>query len=312
MRLQFLQNSLNNNGYNSNIELSNFKARGKPITLEYIVKKRSYLLPKRVLDKAQVIVARMRENKPSLKELHLDIYAPLLECKTLDEAKHLFPEFSDIKEDVIFQRNSRYAEEFKMRTDKDFSLKILQEYWGKLRNKDDIAHDLGMKGRSSLDWVLKKIGFVPLDTNYKILIKASDEEENRLIAAKTTAWNVLHPDLMFLKNRKAAQGCKTEKYRKEQSQRIKDYDKEHPERREKIRIVTQRAWDSCPEIKKAMSDFLLELTPAERCVIVRSINKKCLSSKEKVIRNKFFKDFWTKYSNLKSLYAEAMKKNKKP
>ncbi len=307
MRLISIPYSLNSYNLSKTQNQPNFEAKGKPISLEYIVENRSNLLPPRVLEKAQSILRNGRGSLKSLKELHLEIYSPLLECKTLNEAKFLYKEFENMDEEVVFQRNSRYAEKFKNHTDKNFALKMLQEYWAKLRNKDDIAKELGMKNHTSLDWVLKQINFVGFDKNYKTLLKASDEEGNKIIASKTAAWNALHPDLMYAKNRKAAQGCKTDKYKKEQSQRIKDYDKKHPERREKIRVATQRAWDSCPEIKKAMSDYLKQQSPFIKSIVSKDMSKSLLTSAEKRIKKAFFKSFWDTHPKMREMYAMAMK-----
>ena len=46
----------------------------------------------------------------------------------------------------------------------------------------------GLKNRSSLGVMLKKINFVGVDTNYKRLLEASDEVGNCQIAQKTSAF----------------------------------------------------------------------------------------------------------------------------
>ena len=127
MRLISIPYSLNSYNLSKTQNQPNFEAKGKPISLEYIVENRSNLLPPRVLEKAQSILRNGRESLKSLKELHLEIYSPLLECKTLNEAKFLYKEFENMDEEVVFQRNSRYAEKFKNHTDKNFALKMLQE-----------------------------------------------------------------------------------------------------------------------------------------------------------------------------------------
>lgn len=281
---------------------------GKPVTLKYIVEKRSEFLPKRVLDEALRILAKDSNSKISLLEIHKNLYKPLLECKTIEEAKTLFKEFENIKPEVTFERNSRYAKEFKEKAGDNFVLKVLQEYWAKLRNKDDIAQDFGMKNRSSLEWALKQVDFVGYKHNYKTLVKASDTEGNKLIASKTKAWNAMHPDLMYAHNKKAAQGCKTEKYKTEQRQRILEYDKQHPERKEKIRTSTKETWEKCPEIKKAMSEFLASCPVYIKKTIAKKRSGQKLNEFEQKINNLFFKEFWEANPELKKVYAEARKK----
>ena len=186
--------------YNKPYYQPTFEAGGKPIGLQYVLEKRSNLLPERVLAKAKEALSTSSTTMPSLMELHLSIYSPLLTCKTLAEAQEIFPEFSAMTQEVKFERNSRYAKEFYSRTDESFALKMLQKFWAELKTKDDIAQEFGMLNRNSLEWPLKQIGFVSFKPNYKTLLLASDEKGNQEIASKTTAWNALHPDLMYAKN----------------------------------------------------------------------------------------------------------------
>lgn len=285
-----------------------FEAGGKPITLQYAVEKRARLIPERVLNEAKEILMNPGAKVPSLMELHKSIYAPLLECKSLDEAKALYEEFSQMKEEVIFERNTRYAKEFKKKTDKNFALKVLQEYWGNLKTKDEIAQSFGMPNRNSLGWPLEQIRFVGYHPNYKTLLKASDEEGNRVIAEKMTAWNTLHPDLMRAKNKHAAQGCKTEEYRKAQAQRMYKYDKEHPERREKISESSKASWAECPEIKQAMAEFALTCPVFIRRIVLKRCKGQKLTENEIRTSKSFFKKFWEAHPELKEVFAQARQK----
>lgn len=282
---------------------------GQPITLKYAVEKRSYLIPERVLKEAKKLLAKSEQETKSLLEIHNEIYKPLLECKTLEEAQKLFPEFKDMTAEVIFERNTRYAREFKERTDKNFALKMLQEFWAKLKTKDEIAKEIGMKSRSSLDWPLEQIKFISYNPNYKILLRASDVEGNRIIASKTTAWNQAHPDLMYAHNKKATQGCKTEKYRNEQRDRILTRDKIHPERIEKIAKSSQETWDKCPKIKEAMAEFMSTCPAYMKQVIAKKRSGKKLNEYERRVNGAFFKEFWNKHPELKKIYADARKKS---
>lgn len=286
-----------------------FEAGGKPISLKYVVEKRAYLLPERILDAAKTILKSATRELPSLLELHKEIYAPLLNCKTLEEVKNLFPEFSAMQEEVIFERNTRYAKEFKERTDKNFALKMIQEYWGNLKTKDEIAKEFGMLNRTSLDWPLQQINFVGFHPNYKTLLKSSDEEGNRIIASKTTAWNTLHPDLMHKKNKHAAQGCKTDEYKKAQSARMYKYDKEHPERREKITATLKSAWERCPEVRTAMAEYALTCPLFIRRIVLKRYKGQQLTDYENKISKGFFKKFWETHPELKKVLSDAFKKN---
>ena len=281
-----------------------FSAKGKPITLQYVVERRSSLLPPRVLERAKQLVAECPQaHLPSLLEIHREVYAPLAECKTLDEAKALFPEFASVKETVDFERDSVYARKFKERTDKNFALTMLKEFWVNLKNKEDVAKALGMPSRSSLDWIFKQINFVSYPNNYKTLLKASDEEGNRLIASKVSAWNAAHPDLMYQHNKHAAQGCKTIEYRLAQSARMKKYDIENPERREKISVSITEAWDKCPQIKDAMK-LEIEQKPYIRPIMMKKA-KGDLTEQETILLKQFYKNFWDAHPEFKQMFSEA-------
>ena len=126
MKITSIQNNTLNNRFTTS--QTSFGQYGKPLTLQEIVKKNEKLVPSRVLLKVREILANITDKLPSLKEIHLSIYAPLLECKTLDEAIKLFPEFDGIVSEVKFVRNSRYKKEFMSRTDSNFALKCYKKF----------------------------------------------------------------------------------------------------------------------------------------------------------------------------------------
>ena len=308
MRINCIQSYSLYNQNNFNKSLS-FEASGKPLTLKYVVEKRSNLLPTRVLESAKKCLLDLSLKTKSLLALHKEIYAPLLECKTLNEVKRLYPEFEDITNEIKFKKpKSIYAKLFMERTENEnFALKMLQEIWANLKNKDEIALELGMNSRSSLEWALGQINFVPLSSSYKKLLIASDVEGNKTIADKTRAWNALHPDLMYAHNKKAAQGCKTDKYREAQSKRMKQYDKEHPERREKISKTLKEGWQKCPEVRKAMSEFSKKESSFLKGALCKKTANKKLTEEEKRALAGFYKRFWDSHPELKAVYAEARK-----
>ena len=80
------------------------------------------------------------ENLPSLLQIHKDLYAPLLKCKTLDDVKKIFPEFENMKEDISFIKNNHDKRLFEERTaGESFAVKMLQEYWANLKTLKEIA-----------------------------------------------------------------------------------------------------------------------------------------------------------------------------
>lgn len=290
-----------------NYQNPSFQRRGKAIDLKYILEKRSQLLPQRVLEEA-----RKSNSDKSLLDIHCSVYAPLLKCKTLDEVKSIYPEFSGIADNVTFTRDTIYKRQFEARTSNiNFSLKMLQQLWGELKTKDEVARELGLPNRTSLDWALKQINFVYFMPNYRVLLKASDEAGNREIAQKMTAYNEANQELMYARNRHAAQFCKTEEYRSAQRARMIEYDKLHPERREKISEFDKRTWDLCPEIKEAMTQFAMSEAAYVRAIVMKKFRGVSLSEQEKRTEKGFYKRFWTAYPHLRKVLAAAKEQVRK-
>ena len=293
---------------NTNQSNPNFTGGGKPISLEYILTKREHLLPKRVLTEAKAELASKRKEKASLMELHKKVYNQLLKCTTLEQAKQIFKEFENIKTEVEFKRNSVYAKKFKEKVGNNFVLKMLQEFWGNLKSKDEVAKELGMQNRTSLEWALKNIGFISFSPNYLNLLKASDAEGNQIIARKTKSWNKKHPEFMREHNKRAAQSCKTEKYRRAQAKRMKEYDEKHPERIAKIAENNRKAWAICPEIRNALADFTRAQSDFIKNILRKHAQGQKLSEEERITRQSFYKQFWDSHPEFKKTFAEAKKK----
>lgn len=292
----------------------NFQGRKAPIGLDYVLKNHMSLLPERVSNQVKKIISQNSTQTPTLKDIHKQIYSPLLECKTLAEAQKLFPEFANMSEaDISFKRITGNIKKLKTSgaLENNFSLKMLQEFWGNLKSQDEVAKELGLKDRSAIQWVLQKIGFVNYKSNYKTLLMSSDPETRAVISAKTVAWNAAHPDLMYAKNKHAAQFCKTQEYRDAHSLRMKEYDKAHPERREKISAYDKKVWDLCPEIKAAMTDYKNAQSNAVKAILNKQAHKDKLTTDEKRIIKSFYKGFWQNYPELRQVFKEAHAKVKK-
>lgn len=298
-------NNISTYNYSNHVNSPAFGKGGKPITLQYVIEKRSYLLPERVRTIVNELLKQSNVELPSLIEVHKIAYAPLMACKTLDDAKKLFPEFEKVKDEVEFVRDTVYSKNFKSKTDDKFSLDMLKKFWAELKTKDDIAYDLHMKGRNSLDWALKNINFVSFPSNYKTLLKASDEVGNREITSKTKKWNAEHPELVKKHNKIAAQGCKTPEYRETQSKRMITYDKQNPQRREKISKYAKRVWELCPDVKAAMANFAKTESAYLRGLITKKCRGELLTDTEAKYMQAFFKRFWRAYPECRNSYAKA-------
>lgn len=285
-----------------------FEGRGKPIDLKYIYEKHQDILPPRVLEEVKKVLSNQNISLPSLMQIHKSLYLGLLDCKTLNDAKKMFSEFSDINDiKIAYQKRSFKDANPKFDVKDNFGLRMLQEYWAKLRTQDDIAKDFGLKSRATLDWSLKKINFPGFVPNYKNILKASDADENKLIAAKTAAWNALHPDLMFAKNKHAAQAHKRPERRAAQAEAMKKFYVQHPERKEKISCLGKLTWAKCPEVAEAMADFAKRESNYTKFVIQKDINGQLLTEREKRAKKGFYSRFWKAYPELKAVYQEARK-----
>lgn len=275
--------------------------------LTYVIQKRKHLVPIRIQNEIKKILRTKPATEPTLRDLHLKTYAPLLECKTLDEARNLFPEFREVLDAAIFENSpSKNIQEVKKHIQlKDLSLKLLQDTWAKLKTQDEIAQELGLQDGKKLDWFKSKINFVNKDKNYNPLLKVSEPELRKIIAAQTTAYNKAHPEKMFAHNKMAAQGCKKPENRAKQKIRSTQMYIDYPHLREQVRLISQMTWDRLPTLKEKMSEFALECPPYTREVLKKMVLKKGLTPAEERIRKKFYKDFWCKYPELRDLYKQT-------
>lgn len=262
----FLPINLNYNDYQRKSNCLAFQANGTPLSLRYLVENRSNSIPKRVLDEAKrLLEIESIENLPSLLQIHKDLYAPLLKCKTLDDVKKIFPEFENVKEDISFIKNNHYKRLFEERTaGESFAVKMLQEYWANLKTLKEIAASYGMRNRASLDWPLKQISFPKFENQYKNILLASDNEGTKILAKRVT-----------------------------------DYDAKNSSRREKIREANYAKWMASPEIRAAMSEFASKEGACYRKVLDKISSNRPLNPAEKRINKGFFKRFWQAYPHLK-------------
>lgn len=232
---------INENNYSYHIQ--NHSAHSsfgsaKDITLEYILKNRERLLPERIRRKASIWVSKKNKikNMPTLKELHESTYAPLLSCKTLGEAQNRFPEFKEVLQaNVVISKGSKNTRKIEEHVPlKDLSLYVLKERWGKMRTLNDIALELGLKDRSALGWVLDKIRMPDLGKNYQMLLKASDEQGNRVISSKVKAYNSAHRDAVIAHNRAVSSMQSVRKLNG---------------------LIAQEAWKRLPHVQEALREF---------------------------------------------------------
>lgn len=298
-------NSVNLNSYNIQ---RNFGA-SKPKTLFEIYRKHSFVIPQRV---RKVVEKELLENvlsSKNLRDIHLEVYKPLLDCKTLDEARNLFPEFREVLDLTAFlkKKSQNIKKIEKVLPLEEFSLTMLKEKWGKCKTKDEIAQTLGLKDRSALGWFLDMIRMPNFDKNYQVVLNSCNKEKRELMAQKTRAYNLLHPDLMRAHNKNAAQALKKEDVRKKLSQNMKEYDVLHPQRREKIGRYSKAVWDLCPDVKNALREFSFNAKGYYRVIMAKRQAGTPLSDGEKRMLSSYYKEFWDSNPALKKQMEEARK-----
>ena len=264
----------NYNSYNTHSLCNASFGSAKDINLKYIHSKRLYLLPKRMQDIVDKIIKNNIEYKGSLRDLHLSVYKPLLECKTLDEARNIFPEFKDVLElNNVTQRGTANLRKIKEKMPlSDFSLYMLKERWGKLKTMQETANDLGFNSRCAISWFAEKSRIPDLGKNYQALLKASDEEMNAAIAAKTKAYNQKHYEYVLTRNRALS----------EQS-------------RELNTLIAKEAWKRLPLIREALADVSAKTNGSERFSVFWGK----------------YPEFAKSYGQMKHQIAEEIKQSKK-
>ena len=89
--MRIFQISQNNKHYNNiNSSIPSFQGGGKPIDLKYIYQKHQKIIPTRVLNEVKSILESNTKDLPTLMNIHKKIYAPLLECETLELQRKCF------------------------------------------------------------------------------------------------------------------------------------------------------------------------------------------------------------------------------
>lgn len=221
------QNSMTRQGFGA----------AKDITLKYIYKAHFAVLPKRIQTEVEKLVKAGKHDSITLYDLHKQKYAALLDdktCKTLDDARNLFPEFREVLDaKAVIEHKSPNIKKIMQKVPlEDLSLYLLKERWGKLKTLDEIAQDLGLKNRTGITWLKDKIQMPDFGKNYTTLLRASDEAYNGIIAGKTKAYNAVHYDAVVKKNQRLSK-----------------------KNIELNRFIAQEAWDRLPHIREALSEI---------------------------------------------------------
>lgn len=211
----------------------NFKG-ARDINLKYIYKNRMNLLPTRMQQKVKDIVEKGGDCFQSLRDLHINTYSQLSECKTLSEAQNLYPEFREVLQaNAVVKHKSPNIKKVESQIPlEEFSLNLLKARWADLKTMDEIAKSYGLKDRSAIAWLSEKIQMPDLGKNYQALLKASDEKLNNDISQKVKNYHKTHYDAMLRHN-----NALSVQFAELNSQ------------------IAKETWNRLPHIREALSEF---------------------------------------------------------
>lgn len=264
------------------------------LSIKYAIEKRGNLLPKRVKQEISRILQENNEKLPKLYELHDDIYKPLQKAASLEEVKSLYPEFNDVIELTTLDGNRSKALKAvkKLMPLENFSLDLLKKLYIP-KTMEQIVSDYGFTNRSLLSWLIDKLHMKKLDGNYVHLLSMSTEEGNARVAELTRqALKRETPETKAYRAKRAAEGVRTDAYKKYKKEAMKKYYVEHPELREKVRNQSYIAWNLAPELRKEFSEYTLSAPSYTRFVLTKKRTGKSLTDEEKRIYKSFYKGFW--------------------
>ena len=226
------------------------------------------------------ILERLEENKEAnILDIHLEYYARLLDCETLNEAKELYPEFkevidaTEIDEKIFGTKGFRKIQEGKLDglTKDNFSLTAIKLIFGKGISKTEIAEKgyFGIKYSGKIKEILSNLN-IEIDQRYAYLLQSEkikkawqdDNFKEKQAQKRKEVWQ----DEEYRKKMRAIQKLNQNKpetkAKKEEKLRII---RQTPEFREKISRISQEHWQN-PEYREKLSKIRKEIssTPEAR------------------------------------------------
>ena len=275
------------------------------ITIKYVAEKHAKYVPERVLQRINFYLSSGKESLPSLREVHDEVYRPLMESTTLEQAKKIYPELSDVVDVSQHESNRSVAiKAIKAKMSlKDFTLDYLKKIYG-LFSQEQLVTEYNFTNRSLIAWLNDKLHIKGFKSPYVKLLAMSDEKENARIAECSRQAIYRNPELQAKRQEKAAAHHRTQEYREKKRQEMKNFYIRKPEAARKTSYISQKTWDNCPEIKEAMIVYTQSRDPYTRQVLSKKRAGCKLSEKEHRIAYGFYKGFWEAYPELKQLYRE--------
>lgn len=283
--------------------IPNFCA-AKDMNLRYILDRHSQELPVRMFDAIQNILKKQKSKLPTLHDLHLEIYQPLIRAKSLQEVKKYYPEFEEVVDLCELDGlRSKAADGIKnMAADKEFTLDLLKLLYAPMR-LEDIAKFYDVQYRSAISYLMEILKIPKLSKTYIRLFSLSDEVENRIFAEKSLK-ALKTPEAIKKCNENSAAAHRTPEYREKKRQEMIDFYKRTPDAAERVRMISQMTWDRCPEIKAAMALYTAQQTSFVLSTLAKRTNGARLNTVEKRAVASYYKKFWDAHPDLKKLYSQ--------
>lgn len=289
--------------FSSDVFIPSFGS-AKRLNLKYILETHSKDLPARILNQVRELCENASDNLPTLKELHDQVYAPLIKAQSLDEVKLLYPEFMDVIDLKDYKTNhSRAIRDItKNMPIEGFTLDFIQKLYTPVK-MDDLVAFYGVKNRSSLSYLADSLGIKKLSGQYLILYKLSDEQENVKFAKKAMSY-VSSPEIIKKRDEMAAAAHRTPEYRAKKKQEMIDFYKRNPEAAEKVSIINRMTWDNCPEVKEAFAIFRENLPSYSKRILLKGLVGEKLNDTERRFFSISMKSFWENNPEMKAIYRE--------
>ena len=291
------------NKLNSRSKEVNFTS-ASDITLEYALKKHSKFLPKTILKRAQELLEKGFGKMP-LWKVHNEVYKNLFRAKTLEEVKIEYSDFADVKDVQTLANNRSKAIKaiLKIKPLKDFTLFYLKKLYRPI-SQDKLVEELGFTNRNLLAWLNKRLNIKKLSGSYIQLIRMSDEKENSRISELSRRAIYADADVQKYRLERAAEAHRTPEYRAKKRQEMKDYYERNPQTARKTGLISKLTWDSCPEIKQALSDYTKSLDSYTRMILSKKLTGAVLTPEERRIAYGYYKKFWEQNPELRTIYRE--------
>ena len=243
------------------------------------------ILPKRIQDRVR---KELEEGgTKNLYELHKETYSPLLECKTLDEAKAMFPEFEgviDAKDLAEAEMTTSIKKIKRGRAEgikiEDLSLELLKSHYGRGLSPSHYREFYFGFSKETIFHVLEVLNIERLNGQYLFLVnsssperraknsaawtpekraaysvmqteKWSDEGKRRKLSEKKKQYHLDHPEIGAAQSERMRGRKETPEHRARISKGVKKYRETHPE----VTAIQQQAWRQHHDITQKMSEI---------------------------------------------------------